>query len=83
MKHIFGGGGQTRETFLWTQGLSSSAGKGRTSNKFLDPLLHKHPDAFTLDALGSGAIYPMCQRLEHESYVCQAKLSVVSINYVV
>lgn len=65
MKYIFCGGGLARQTCLWTQGLSSSAGKGRTSNKFLDPLLHKHPDAFTLDTLGTGAKDLMCQRLKH------------------
>lgn len=47
--------------FLWTQRLSSSAGKGRTSNKFLDPQLHKHPEAFTSDALGWGKVSHVSQ----------------------
>lgn len=67
MKCIFCGGGLAPQTSLGTRGLSSSAGKGRTSKKFLDPLLHKHPDAFTLDTLGTGAKDLKCQRLEHGS----------------
>lgn len=80
MKNTVRGGGLHLRSFLWTQGLSSSAGKGRTSDKFLEPQLHKQPDAFTLDALGTGAKYIMCHRLVHELCACQEKLLVVSIN---